>query len=94
MADALGEARRLTAAIDALTKKIDEAPTRANTANVSVNAGGIGVWVASTCAAVAMTMCLAMGGVILNQQREIGELRQYLAAIYMQVPHLKPEGSE
>ena len=94
MADALGEARRLTAAIDALTKKIDEAPTRANTANVSVNAGGIGVWVASTCAAVSMTMCLAMGGVILNQQREIGELRQYLAAIYMQVPHLKPEGSE
>jgi hypothetical protein len=66
----------------------------ANTANVSVNAGGIGVWVASTCAAVAMTLCLAMGGVILNQQREIGELRQYLAAIYMQVPHLKPEGSE
>lgn len=91
MADTLEEARALRAAIDALARKIDDAPAKANTATVSINAGGIGIWIASTCAAVSMTMCLAMGGVILNQQREIGELRQYLSAIYMQAPQLKPE---
>lgn len=94
MADTLEEARALRAAIESLARKIDEAPAKVNTATVSINAGGIGIWIASTCAAVSMTMCLAMGGVILNQQRDIGELRQYLAAIYMQAPHLKPEDAQ
>lgn len=87
---------RLAAELDGLRHDLKEyrQTLHANTATVSINAGGIGIWIASTCAAVSMTMCFAMGGVILNQQREIGELRQYLAAIYMQAPQLKPEESQ
>lgn len=91
MADTLEEARALRAAIEALARKIDEAPAKVNTATVSINAGGIGVWVASTCAAVSVAVAICLGGVILNQQREIAELRQYAVATYMIAPHLKPE---
>lgn len=84
----------LVEAVEGLREDLREARLSRNAATVTVNAGGIGVWVASTCAAVAVTLCLALGGIILNQQREIGELRQFLAAIYMQAPHLKPESSQ
>jgi N-acetyl-anhydromuramyl-L-alanine amidase AmpD len=65
----------------------------ANTANVSVNAGGIGVWVASTCAAVSMALCIALGAMVIHQQAQIQRLNDYLTVIYTRAPNLAPESS-
>lgn len=61
------------------------------TSTVNVNAGGLGIWIATT-------LCLVMLTVALMQRDDIGEMRaelrdhrHQLNAIYMMAPHLKPK---
>lgn len=57
---------------------------------ITVNAGGIGVWIASICCAMMLGMAIVGGALILDQQRQLSDLHDYLAAIYAQAPQLQP----
>lgn len=74
----------------------------AQSGNININAGGVGVWVAATCC-IAMLFGVAIGSVWLarefgridvqNQARadENSKMQAYLSAIYAKNPELRPE---
>ncbi len=62
-----------------------------NQSTITLNAGGIGVWIACTCCAVMLACNVFLVGLYLDQQSHIRDLDSFLAAIYMQAPYLKPE---
>lgn len=85
--DDLAELRRLLRETQALT-----APVSANGhAQITVSAGGIGVWIAAMCCVVMLVVALFLGLLYVDHSRKIDSLNDYLNAIYMQAPHLKPE---
>lgn len=67
------------------------APAVGANSHLTVNAGGIGVWIAVTCLAVSMTANAFLGLLYLDHARKIDDLNTYLQAIYSLAPHLKPE---
>lgn len=64
------------------------------TATISVNAGGLGTWLAATAAIVCFAMTIILTLLYIDQSRQIDDLKDYLSAIYAQAPHLKPEESK
>lgn len=82
----------------ALRRVLNAYMPSSTSARVEINGGGIGVWLSTLFCALCFGILigvLALGTAISNRQsdqaREIGELRAYLTAIYMQAPHLRPE---
>lgn len=67
---------------------------RRGSSNIQINGGGIGVWIATVCCALMLGMGLIGATIIIDQNRQISDLRDYLSAIYAQAPHLKPEPKE
>jgi hypothetical protein len=76
-----------------------------NTTTVQINAGGIGVWICCTVliavCAVSVSSSADRAKDVARQDQEIRDLRDdvqalndYLSAIYMQAPHLKPKEPE
>lgn len=59
--------------------------------NVNVNAGGIGVWLACSAAAVCFVLALCLGGAVAYLGVKVENQAHQLNAIYMMAPHLKPE---
>lgn len=72
--------------------------TTNGSATVQINAGGVAVWVAATACAVALSVSLFSGVVLgllyVDHSRKIDTLSDYVSAIYMQAPHLKPDEEE
>lgn len=70
-------------------------PGNSSNATIQVNAGGIGMWVAVTCCAVMFVLGIAMavlGGLAYTStQQRLDRMQDYLNAIYMQAPQLKPK---
>jgi hypothetical protein len=64
---------------------------RVGNATITVNAGGVGVWVAVTCCAVMLTIGIIGGFLYIDQSRKVDQMQDYLNAIYMQAPYLKPK---
>lgn len=76
-----------------------------NTTTVQINAGGVGVWLCTTALAVVCALA-GVGGYVAHQEAsrrdadirelraEVKALNDYLAAIYMQAPHLRPKDDE
>lgn len=62
----------------------------ASQSTITINAGGIGVWIASTACAVMLAVNMFMVALYLDQQQQIRDLDAYLSAIYMMAPSLKP----
>ena len=60
-------------------------------ATITVNAGGIGVWVSVTCCLVMLSLGIMGGFLYVNQSRKVDQMQDYLNAIYMQAPYLKPK---
>lgn len=96
---------KLDAAAERLERVASALPTSRATGNhstISINAGGVGVWIATTCCIV-MLAVIGIGGLWMDREfqrhdAQLAELRQdnadlheYLAAIYMIAPSLKPE---
>ena len=77
------------AAIRAAMDRIERAQN-SNQTVVSVNAGGVGLWIAVTCCIVSFVINAAIAVAFLSHDREIERLQDYLAVIYSQAPHLKP----
>lgn len=59
------------------------------TSTITVNAGGIGVWLAMTCCAVATTLCLVMVLMYVDTNRKYDRMQDLLSVIYQQAPWLK-----
>jgi hypothetical protein len=62
-----------------------------NTSTIQINAGGFGVWIASSACAVMLAVNLFTIALYLDQQAQIRQLNEYLTATYMLCPALKPE---
>jgi hypothetical protein len=86
----------LTEALNRFSKKADEllSSGNRNTAKIEVNAGGTGVWIATTACCVMVAVGLFMGLWVVDLSRKVERLGDYLQAIYAQAPHLKPKETE
>lgn len=101
MQGAAEELRRLERAVDLFAAA---APHNriGNQSTITLNAGGVGVWIATACCAF-MFAVVIIGGAWFSadaarRDREVAEIREdqratkaYLQGIWQQAPHLKPE---
>lgn len=62
-----------------------------NAATITINAGGIALWVAATCCITMLAIIIGLTPFILRMDREQSEQGHQLNAIYMMAPHLKPK---
>ena len=84
---------RFAAAVDRVSRvsqSIGQGPLNAGSSVITVNAGGIGVWIAGTCCLVMLAVNLFLAAMLIDHSRKIDDLRDYLNAIYMMAPQLKP----
>jgi hypothetical protein len=65
-----------------------------NSTRVHISAGGAGVWLCATACLVMLVGFLLMLALYVDHSRKIDDLRDYLAAIYAQAPHLKPDAKD
>jgi hypothetical protein len=97
-------ADRIAVAAERLTR-MNQPSMGSNQANFTFSMGSLGVWIASTCCLIMLAVALVGGMSILafvnTTQADLAEQREkdqqhddYLAAIYMQAPHLKPKEPE
>jgi len=70
---------------------LNAASASANT--ITVNAGGIGVYVAVTCCAVMLAVNIFLAAMLINHDRKIDRLNDYVTAAYM-VSGKQPENAK
>lgn len=58
---------------------------------VTLSGGSFGIWVSAFAAAVCFLMFCVVLILFVNHDRKIDSLNDYISAIYMAAPHLKPE---
>jgi nitrogen fixation-related uncharacterized protein len=72
---------------------------------MTINAGGVGVWLAVTACAVSVAVTMVavvfgalvvsmQSGQISDQKQQIARAQDHLTAIYMMAPHLKPKDQD
>lgn len=81
----------LTVALNRFIDRLDRMDRTANTAQISVNAGGVGTWIAAFCAGLCFVMTMVLLVLYVDQSRKVDDLGHYLQAIYAQAPELKPK---
>lgn len=97
----------LAHALDRFSRKADELLNNNRSAQtVTINAGGVGVWLCLTACVVMLSVALVAGVVgsqwlarefgridvtLSERKEEADRMQTYLSAIYAQAPHLKPE---
>lgn len=62
--------------------------------NIQVNGGGVGVWIATVCCAMMLGISIIGAMVIVDQNRQISDLRDYLAVLYARQPTAPEEPKE
>ena len=85
------ELTELAIALNRFSDRIDRLERVSSTSQVSINAGGVGVWVATLAAVSCFLMTMVMLVLYVDQSRKVDDLGHYLQAIYAQAPNLKPE---
>jgi len=85
------ELTELVIALNRFSDRIDRLERVSANSNVSINAGGVGVWIATMAAVVCFVMTMVMLVLYVDQSRKVDDLGHYLQAIYAQAPSLKPE---
>ena len=88
--------RRLGESIVSLERVINKlTPNQSNNATVTLQAGGLGVWICATCCVVMFALLLAgscsAGFFAVKQSERMDRMQDYLNAIYAQAPQLKPK---
>lgn len=76
--------------LDSLLRSL-QPQSRVNSAQITVSAGGVGVWIAATASILCLFAVMVLTMLYIDQRREVDDLGDYLNAIYMQAPHLKPK---
>ena len=69
-------------------------PKNASTSVIAVNAGGVGVWIATTACVVMLAVNLGLMFMLFSHERKIERMQDHLNAIYMMAPSLKPADEE
>jgi hypothetical protein len=69
-------------------------PPQSSAASVQINAGGIGVWLATTACLVMLAVSILLALEVWQIRQQTREMQHQLNAIYMLAPHLKPEPEE
>lgn len=85
------ELTELAIALNRFSDRIDRLERVSANSNVSINAGGVGVWISALAAVVCFVLAMVLMLLFVDQSRKIDDLRHHLTAIYMQAPHLKPQ---
>ena len=60
-------------------------------ATITVSAGGIGLWIAVTCAAISVVCLLVAVAFMVDLSRKVDRVTDYQTATYMIAPQLKPK---
>jgi hypothetical protein len=89
----LNEIVRLERAVKALGEAMQPANS-GNQSTVTINAGGVGVWIAVTASAIMLAVNMVLVVILIDHGRRIDDLQDYVHAIYMMAPQLKPEESK
>lgn len=90
--DAQGDGEKLAESLEKFCRKADELMSgNRNTARIDINAGGTGVWIATTACCVMVAITLFMGLWLVEMSRKVDRMQDHLNAIYMMAPSLKPE---
>ena len=85
---------------DLLKKELDRAeeiqkrfavPINSNASTITVNAGGIGIWICGTFCALCLMASIFTLYVVSEIKQNDRDQGNQLNAIYMMAPHLKPE---
>jgi hypothetical protein len=92
--------RRLNRSLDGLREP--EVSGLSNAQSININAGGMGGWIAAWIAAVCCAAMISGGavfvwytnGILAKQQDQISRNQDYLNAIYVAAPSLKPKESK
>lgn len=91
MSDITDDVRELAGIVQTLAATLPSSTlSPVSTSNININAGGVGVWIATTACAVMLAINMFMVALYLDQQQQIRDLDAYLSAIYMMAPSLKP----
>lgn len=77
--------------LDGTIQKFNASTSPNNKAEIHINAGGVGLWIAVMCC-LTMLIVMFFGGIAyLNMSDKVEKTQDYLNAIYMQAPQLKPK---
>lgn len=94
------EKAELTVALNRFLDRLDHMERSGNNAQITVDAGGVGVWLSAMCCAV-MLVCVMMGGLWITSMKasydiQLQELRSGERAIraYINTGRLEPVKSE
>lgn len=83
---------KLQASVDQLTSAMSEGRSHSGgKAEIHVNAGGVGLWVAVTCCLIAVILMSTCFVLFLNLDRKVDRALDYQTARYMMAPHTKPK---
>jgi hypothetical protein len=81
--------------LDRLEKLLPPRRQSSGNATINVHAGGVGMWISTTCCAVMFALGIAMaviGGIAYTStQQRLDRMQDYINAIYMMAPNLKPK---
>ncbi len=83
--------QRFERAVDRLSAALSTPANTGNQSTITLNAGGIGVWIAVSACAVMLAVNIALLAMLVSHDRKIDDLTHYINAIYMIAPSLKPE---
>lgn len=91
----------LSDALREMRGELARTASNSSRADININGGGVGVWIATTAALVMLACNVFLAALVIDLRnadrdtgRKLSDLDAYLAAIYMQAPHLKPVEKE
>jgi hypothetical protein len=87
----VGDMERLARAVDRLQQSSDRLYGLGSNANITVNSGGVGLWLAVTCCVVMLALSIGMGAGVVILFQKYDRMQDHLSAIYMMAPQLKPK---
>jgi hypothetical protein len=90
------ERLELILALNKFSDRIDHLSKGSNssTSHIQFSAGSFGVLISAFCAVVSFLMFCVILVLFINHDRKIDDLGDYLNAIYVQAPSLKPPEKE
>jgi hypothetical protein len=84
----LDSSERLIAALD---KNGQSGNSNIGTSNTYINAGGVGVLIATGCTCFMAGLVVFLAFWLFHQQKQIDDLHDYLNVVYQYAPQLKPK---
>lgn len=85
------EIQRFERAVARFSEALAASSNTGNQSTITLNAGGVGVWIAVSACAVMLAINLGLVVMLVSHDRKIDDMEHYINAIYMMAPSLKPE---